>query len=212
MNSNEIMLNEIHEFCIRNILSEQAVGFYNSFFIEELRPKLTDFFIRMEQFKREDRYEEFCLAIFQQIETIVNFLFEKHNMQAYIENNLKEAVRIRYDTSTAGYIRFGNDSIRTLIFFKNDMKWSATSKLRTVLYLNYFKRNIGFDLALFSQKATIGTEINNMRSLVHGGGFLYENQQIIVDLSISNKYRNYIKLSGFLEDFVSNLSNETSYL
>ena len=40
----------------------------------EIKSKLIEDFIRMEHFRRDDNFEDFCLAMFQQLEGTINFL------------------------------------------------------------------------------------------------------------------------------------------
>lgn len=201
------LITEIHEYCIKSILIEQAHGFYESFLIEELKSLLISRFIKMEQFKREDRYEEFCLAVFQQIETIVNYFFENDAVKDHIEKNRNQKACMKFDKVIEDYIPTGNKTLGDIIFFKNDLSWSAAAKYKAVLYVKYYNYNIGYNTDTFFAKCKTEREIYSIRNLVHGGVILSDSQQGKADLSLANRYRNYLKYIGFLDDFVSGVNS-----
>ena len=66
--SNNTEISEIHEYCIKQILHDQSKMFYKDFKLIEIKDSLCNDFIRMEQFRREDNFEEFCMAMFQQLD------------------------------------------------------------------------------------------------------------------------------------------------
>ena len=72
LSTGEKRLDSIYELCIEKIIREQAKAFYNNFPIEEIRPTLVNDYIRMERARRRDDFEEFCMAVYQQIECMVN--------------------------------------------------------------------------------------------------------------------------------------------
>ena len=78
-------IEDIYEYCIKKIIEQQAKQFYSNFKIDELKLELIEDFIKMEQFKREDRFEEFCVSMHQQIENITLYLFEKFKLEKIIE-------------------------------------------------------------------------------------------------------------------------------
>lgn len=204
-------ISEIHEYCIKNIITEQAEGFYKAFYISELSTTLIDYFIKMEQFKRENRYEEFCLSIYQQIETIVNYIFKQNNIEKYIESNLNKIVLTKYDVSSEGYVTNGKYNLKYLIFY-NSHEWNAKTKFKSILYINYFRENIGYNTNEFYERSKILSEIYNMRNLVHSGTILYPSQQEIIERSIKNKFKNYLKYQGFLEDFITKIHNNNNII
>lgn len=73
-------ISDIHEQCIEEILQEQASDFYKDFVIETLRPQLISDFVKMEHWRRRNNIQEFCMALYQQIEAITNFLSADENL------------------------------------------------------------------------------------------------------------------------------------
>ena len=84
--SSDESINKIYEYCIKEIIVKQANKFYEDFKIENIKPKLIEDFIRMEHFRRDDNFEDFCLAMFQQLEGTINSLVSDE-MQNYIIEN-----------------------------------------------------------------------------------------------------------------------------
>lgn len=68
-------LNQIYEYCIEKIIAEQADNFYKDFPIKEIVDQLKHDFIRMEEFRRKNRFDDYALALYQQIEGIINYIF-----------------------------------------------------------------------------------------------------------------------------------------
>ena len=66
-------LNQIYEYCIEKVARKQGEEFYSSFPIPSITSSLIDDYVRMEYFKRKDNFQDFCLALYQQIECIINF-------------------------------------------------------------------------------------------------------------------------------------------
>ena len=52
-------ISEIHEYCIKKILQDQAKMFYKDFNLPSINDELCNDFVRMEQYRREDNFEEF---------------------------------------------------------------------------------------------------------------------------------------------------------
>ena len=67
-------ITDIYEQCIESILTEQANEFYKDFVIEELRPQLIRDFVKMEHWRRRNNIGEFGLALYQQIECVINYI------------------------------------------------------------------------------------------------------------------------------------------
>ena len=67
-------IDSIYELCVEKVLQEQAEQFYKDFPIEDIKDTLVHDYVRMEGFHRKDNFGDFCLALYQQIEGITNYL------------------------------------------------------------------------------------------------------------------------------------------
>ena len=68
------LLLDIREQCIEEVLNQQAEEFYKQFPFDDLKPQLIKDFVKMEIWRRRNNLQEFCLALYQQVECIVNYL------------------------------------------------------------------------------------------------------------------------------------------
>ena len=82
---------DIYELCVEKIISSQAHAFYHDFPIREIRDQLIADFIKMEHFKRRDNFDEYCMALYQQIEAVVTTLSsEAYRLDGYVRNRLAD--------------------------------------------------------------------------------------------------------------------------
>lgn len=216
-------LSEIYEYCIKRNIKEQAENFYENFKIEKLKKSLIKDFIRMESFRREDNFEDFCLAAFQQLESIVNTLCLNPDLGKYFRDHKNLNPILSYDKESKTYYRnAGNQTIGKFIFRLNNneeaitqmnkepLKWYFTSRFRAVLYFHYFNKNIYFNSDKFDSIYDIGDYLYQGRNLNHREGENTKYQQDILDKMLPNKYKYYYKFLGFLEDFVSTVNQNLS--
>jgi hypothetical protein len=73
-------ISDIHEQCIESILIEQATEFYKDFVIPEIRPQLTSDFVKMEHWRRRNNIHEYCVALFQQVECVINCISRNNSL------------------------------------------------------------------------------------------------------------------------------------
>lgn len=142
-------LNQIYEYCIEDILRKQATNFYDVFKNSAFKENLVSDYIRMERFRRRNEFGDYALALYQQIETILNAIF----MQPYFKeiiNKMWHIVFYKYfDKNKNKYIEW---TISAIIFGKDteENQWSTKDikrsendrlttrdKIRIVLF--YFK-------------------------------------------------------------------------
>lgn len=213
-------IEDIYEYCIKKIIEQQANQFYSNFKIDELKLELIEDFIRMEQFKREDRFEEFCVSMHQQIENITLYLFEKFKLKKIIEELQDVSSLLKYGGEKGKFV-FNDNSIALgrFIFMKfniekypnfkidNTTKWYYNNKLRAVLYYLYFDQKIVFNSNSYDNLYNLGNNLYLMRNKVHRGpNNITERQKIVYDKIIPNHNKYYFKFLGFLEDFVSKIN------
>jgi len=209
-------IDSIYEYCIKEIIKDQALNFYKDFKLTEIKPKLIDDFIRMEQFKREDNFEDFCLAMFQQIENIVIHLFSKFDLNSKVFNDSALSLISRYNPNEKKIVRDKNGiTIGNFIFQKYkesrpiDVRretWYYSNKFRAVLYYNYFNETIEYKTKVFDDIYGIGNELYQMRNLNHRGSNLSSYQEKMYNEIVPNHNKYYFKFLGFLEDFVSEIN------
>ena len=124
-------LNQIYEYCIEDILRKQADNFYDVFKNASFKENLVSDYIRMERFRRRNEFGDYALALYQQIETIINAIF--------MEPNFKDAVNSMWDKSFYKYVDKSNRTIvKTIssIVFGVDTIDKVVATFRTTTIMN----------------------------------------------------------------------------
>jgi len=219
---NNESISKIYEYCIKEIISKQANKFYEDFKLDEIKPKLIEDFIRMEHFRRDDNFEDFCLAMFQQIENIVTYTFNSYDVLQKLKNNSNEYLISTYNKDLKKFIRSSYGiTLGKFIFQKykinetfniHTQTWYFMNKLRSILYYYYFNCQIEFNSTKFEEVYQSANELYQVRNLNHRGGEKSEYQQKIYDEIIPQHNKYYFKFLGFLEDFVTTTNKNLSSL
>jgi hypothetical protein len=220
-NSSELsspQLDEIYEHCVYKIINEHAQRFYSDFKLFTIKEKLIQDFIRMERFRRDDNFEDFCLAAYQQIELIISTLIISTEFSNYFRENKDLPAVLKYDNATREFIRRGNQTIGKLLFQTSDQAkinikitaplqvWFFNHKYRAVLYYYYFNMELRTNSDLFDRVYEIGNFLYQGRNLNHRGAAQTPYQQNIIDDLIPNQHKYYFKFLGFLEDFITTIN------
>ncbi|OYU56716.1 MAG: hypothetical protein CFE25_05680 [Chitinophagaceae bacterium BSSC1] len=216
--SNNVPINDIYEYCIKKIIKEHAEKFYSDFKIASIKQKLISDFVRMEQYRREDNFEDFCLAAFQQLESIVNYLIDKPNILNLIRDTKSTPAIHKFNFETKKYERKGSQTVGGLIFQTSDSnminsnlekpinEWAFNRKFRSCLYLFYFNTEIKTNTDKFDELYLIGLTLYQGRNLNHRGSTPTQRQKDIIDKLLPNQYKYYFKFLGFLEEFISTIN------
>ena len=216
--SNNSEISEIHEYCIKQILNDQAKMFYRDFKLVEINNMLCNDFVRMEQFRREDNFEEFCMAMFQQIEQIVNALFDS-KMKEYIINNKHSIISSWQDKETGRntkielwqYLfsknldRHNNENTLNSTGDLNIDKLHVKQKYKAILYFYYFNQQSQY-YNNYKNNIGIFDELYQIRNLNHRGGPKYPNQVLQIEKVKADMQKYYFKFLGYFEDFVSKVN------
>lgn len=208
-------ISRIYEYCIKDIVTKQANKFYEDFKIDHIKQKLIDDFIRMEHFRREDNFEDFCLAMFQQLEGTVNSLISVE-LQSYIIENKTLNTHMVKDKNSGVYVQ---NVLWQLLFYPSDLspidlekkinktifEWDFSEKFKVVLFYYYFNKRI-YNFHDFQSIYFLGNDLYQSRNLNHRGGKTTENQKKIINKVTSDSQKYYFKFLGFLEDFLSTIN------
>ena len=217
LNDTEKSIKKIYELCVKEIIQKQAQNFYQSFKIDAIKPKLEFDFIRMEHFKRDDNFEDFSLALHQQIENIINHLAENNNEfrtaitskkdePAYKIYNKTTKVNDQFNLSHLLLSNFATQDKIDVVFQKDIFIWDYSQKLKAVLYYFVFKQKV-YNYYDFKSLYDIGNDIYQARNLNHRGGFLYENQKETLNRIERAKDKYYFKFLGFLETLTTSIND-----
>jgi len=212
--NNSTAINEIYEYCIQLIIKGQAERFYEDFKLETIKANLIKDFVRMEKFRRENNFEDFCLAMFQQIEGIVNALLNEE-IQTYLVTQ-KDTVTHKVRNRETGV--YEEQVLWQLIFYplllEDDLKkklnksifeWDFAERFKTVLFIYYFNKKL-YNYNEFQTIFFIGHELYQSRNLNHRGSILTIMQQKTIDKVILNSHKYFFKFMGFLEDITTKIN------
>lgn len=147
-------IDDIYEHCIVQIAREQAEQFYKDFPIKDLVPGLTEDFIRMEIFRRRNAFDDFSLAVYQQIERITNYISQISQLNdaiyklmghsAYIvskqnpDGTRNDAINDRMPSSyQIAKLLFGKDAFQKSNCYLRDQY--AVDKIVCILYFVCYK-------------------------------------------------------------------------
>lgn len=224
--SEHSVIKEIHEYCIEDVLKTQATEFYKDLPLEDINEVLVADFVKMERQRREGDFINFSLAMYQQIENIVNHLFDSKNIKDRFEldknNELieytnsvtkeKKLFSIRgYNTETKDYDIILPPNIHSLIVGVNySVNWNIwNAKFKAILYYYFFdcKPPNSFN---FNNTFRHGKAIAEIRNMSHRGSPPRPGQKEVQLKYTENKSSSYLYFYSFLHNFISKLSENLS--
>lgn len=128
---NDERLDEIYELCIKKIMYNQAKDFYKGFCFVDIKEQLIFDFVRMESFRRADNFEDYSLALYQQIEIIVNKICEMPGFINSINKLWNNTIYVNKNGEhrTIGNEVFGSDIGENQKYLSDGLKRAINNKL-----------------------------------------------------------------------------------
>lgn len=175
--TSDARISDIHEQCIESILAQQANEFYKDFVITTIRPQLIADFIKMEHWRRRNNIQEFCLALYQQIEGIVNYLGADETLNL-IWRNIRNAAFFIDINAKDIRVRGNGKSIEQSIIYKPEKYTNrpelkdlvAMDKFKAILFLVVYQTNVHwYNKSAFNDDFFLGQNIYRARNLNHRG-------------------------------------------
>lgn len=203
-------IEHIYEYCIEDVLKQQAENFYKDFPIREIVPALVNDFCRMERNKRQDNFEDFCLAAFQQIENITNWFCQREKFIQKYRNSIGKRLILNEENDIS--IDVGH----LIIYERNKAKYAEYQKkdiidmyfnyrIRAVLFFVYFGGILNINTASFNAVYCKLDELYQCRNLNHRGGVHSNYQESLLKKILPEKYLYYLKFTGVLVDYVEHI-------
>ncbi len=208
-------ISDIHEQCIESILHEQASEFYKDFVIPEIRPQLISDYVKMEHWRRRNNIKEFCMALYQQIEAIINYLGADDNLNFIWRSICNAGFLIDFNYNDIKIRWNRGKTIEKYIIYKKE-KYTGTPQLKDLLAMDKYKAILflvvyGTNVSknnkpYFDDDFFIGQDIYHIRNLNHRGN--------LTDLSTNDRLHNIIAnptysmcyFLGLYSRFVSGIS------
>lgn len=186
-------ISDIHEQCIECILHEQASEFYKDFVIPEIRPQLISDFVKMEHWRRRNNIQEFCMALYQQIEAIINYLGADETLNLIWRSICNAGFLIDFNYNDIRIRWNKGKTIENYIIYKKE-KYSDTPQLKGLLAMDKYKAILflivyGTNVSknnkpYFDDDFFLGQDIYHIRNLNHRGN--------LTDLSTKDRLHNII--------------------
>lgn len=215
-------IDEIYEYCLNKNLHEQAEDLYKNFPIATLHSNLIENYVKMEEARRRNDFDEFGLHLYQQIESIVNYLIKDPNVISIIEKLRKQpsSMEINRYSNPNGKVsqRHESKSIESFLIYvdpnadpnsiKKDVegpinKQFATEKFKFILYFVCYGGRYHLNLSdEWINKTTCFSEIYNVRNHVHSGCDFSDRQKEKYLAVTANKSQSYLKFISFLLFFI----------
>lgn len=215
LSTGEQRLDAIYELCIEKIIKEQATAFYKDFPIAAIRPTLENDFVRMERSRRRNDFEDFCMAVYQQIECMVNKIGNDSNLN-FVAEKLFPYPAYSIDGSVSNRKEDSPWLVSHMIFGKGDYEkyrqqvasqW-AMDKFKCILYFVCYKSAPKRDK--YDEFNTIADEVNNVykyRNRNHRGNKPTDDEQKIYDKIDPIRSFYYLKTIGLLAKLVEMIQN-----
>lgn len=198
-------IEEIYEYCIEKIIFEQATQFYKDFPIKELLNELITDYRRMERYRRQNNFGDFCLAVFQQVENVTNWFCQRPKfIELYTEKKKENSV---FTDASKIPIPIGKLIVRSDYEKRKDLELKDlyfNERLRAILYFVYCDEKAS--KYVFDNKYKELNELYQCRNLNHRGGEQNPYQKEIIGRIKPHKYIYYLKFTGLLVDYIDHIS------
>lgn len=218
-------ISDIYEQCIESILLQQATEFYKDFVIADIRQQLISDFVKMEHWRRRNNLGEFGLAVYQQIECIINRLSQDNTLAnvfyammyapAYVELMEDDGKTYKKKLNVSERKKNSKYTISQLLFMD-----SAIEKSKEILpqqwtkdkfkAINYFVCHkcclTSFQFDQFVTENNIFNQIYALRNLNHRGNNLTDKDKEDLQKFMVNPSRAFLSISSFLYWFVDSVN------
>ena len=218
-------IDQIYEYCIEKVVRKQAREFYSDFPVSSIRDGLMDDFCRMEAFRRKDNFGDFCLSLYQQIESMTNSLCTNPDLDliaermwgypAYIKTgtNIKPSLekRAESDYLVASLVFPGNDKETGLSNATKKSKQAlqtlyAKDKIRCVVYfLGYKAAMKSSDFDSYIEFTSLLADLYQCRNMNHRGNKPTQWEKETLDRILPSKAVYYLKFLGVLTLYVEQI-------
>lgn len=203
-------IEEIYEYCVERVIQEQATQFYKDFPITDLTSQLIEDYCRMERYRRQNNFGDFCLSVFQQVENITNWFCQREKFIDLYKSKRDEGCVFKNEDGTP------ISTIRELIINTNDpeqykkrknlqlVEMYFNERVRAVLYFVFFEEKP--TKYSFEYKYSELNDLYQCRNLNHRGGKRNGYQEAIISKILPHQYLYYLKFTGLLVGYVERIS------
>ena len=211
-----VKVDGIYEYCIEEIIRQQAQEFYKDFVLTDLKETLIQDFIRMEHWRRRNNLDEFGMAVFQQVEGIVNKLVRDNllnevytltkNAPCYVDYS-NPIVGNRYDKSSYSISQFilmekvSEYGHKALFELSNYYKFKAID-----YYICHQASLTVSEFNQFTEENKLFGVLYALRNKNHRGNIATEWEIEKLKNIETNPSRSFLTLTAFLVWFVDSIN------
>ena len=210
---------EIYEYCIHQILKEQAESLYDDFPLTDIKEELVSDYIKMERSHRDNNIDDFGIRLYRQVENIVRTLARDKTLDDVVSSmmNIPYLVTGYNNPQVQRRQKFTKDMqpVQTIADFvlisskrssKEDKKKKslldqyATDMARFIIYFVCFGGMMQSGV-LYEQWKLLTeaySDIYSIRNRVHGGGECSEHDSQRYEYIKASPTQSYFRLMSFL--------------
>jgi len=210
---------EIYEYCIRQILKEQAESLYDGFPLTNIKAELVSDYVKMERAHRDNNIDDFGIRLYRQIENIVRTLAKDETLDDVVSSMMDVPYLVSGFSNPQVQKRLkltrDNQPVKTIADFvlipskrstKEERKGKALSEqyatdmTRLVIYFVCFGGMMqpGIMFEQWKQQTEAYSDIYSIRNRVHGGGECSEHDIQRYDAMKASATQSYFRLMSFL--------------
>ena len=218
-NNDDKRISEIYEYCIRQMIKEQAESLYKDFPMTGIKDELVSDYIKMERAHRDNNIDDFGIRLYRQIENIVRTLSKDETLSDVVSSMMDVPYLV------AGYnnlqvhnrqkLTMNNQPVKTIADFvlipskratkverkeKALSEQYATDMTRFIIYFVCFGGMMqnGISFEQWKRQTEAYSDIYSIRNRVHGGGecSAYDIQRY--EAMKASATQSYFRLMSFL--------------
>lgn len=210
---------EIYEYCIQQILKEQAESLYEGFPLIDIKDELILDYVKMERAHRDNNIDDFGIRLYRQIENIVRTLSKDEILESVVSSmmNVPHLVLGYNNPQVQKRQKLTKDMqpVKTIADFvlipsKRSTKEErmnkalseqyATDMARFVIYFVCFggMMQAGIMFEQWKDQTATYSDIYSIRNRVHGGGECSEHDIQRYEAMKTNITQSYFRLMSFL--------------
>lgn len=210
-------LEQIYEYCIERVVRRQAEDFYKNFPLEMIIPQLQEDYCRMEYFHRKGRFDDFCLAAYQQIEAVTNKMCVSQALDAissvlwgypaYVKSGKGITPVISERTgeyTVADLVLIGKSKADKVTKTKISLQSQfAMDKVRAIVYfVGYGAVMPSSEYSRYQTTVNLIYDLYKCRNLNHRGNENTSSEKSVIDRVLSNTSIYYYKFMAVLTEYM----------
>lgn len=210
---------EIYEYCIQQILKEQAESLYNGFPLTDIKKELVADYIKMERAHRDNNIDDFGIRLYRQIENIVRTLAKDETLDDVVSSMMDVPYLVsgfsNPQVQKRQKLTKDRQPVKTIADFvlipskrstKEERKGKALSEqyatdmARLIIYFVCFGGMMqpGILFEQWKLQTEAYSDIYSIRNRVHGGGECSEHDIRRYDEMKAHATQSYFRLMSFL--------------